>query len=178
MRKLGLIFKETLENRVKDYLKESNSIFVITYSKLSSPDLTALRQALRNSKATLFVAKNSVVRRALKNNGLEFLSNLVHGPCGLIFTKDEPVSTSKVLCDFSRDHEQLKLEGGSQGNRLLEIKEIQAMAKLPPKEILRAQVVMGLKSPIFSIVAVLKGNLRKIVYCLEQINNAKAQKNN
>lgn len=173
MKKLGLLFRETLENRIKDYLKESNSIFVITYSKLSSPDLTGLRQALKSSNAALFVAKNSVVRRALKNNGLEILSNLVQGPCGLVFTKDEPVGTSKVLCDFSKGHEQLKLEGGSQGDRILEIKEIQAMAKLPSKEILRAQVVMALKSPIFSIVAVLKGNLRKIVYCLEQIKNKK-----
>jgi large subunit ribosomal protein L10 len=174
MKKLGLLFRETLENRVKDYLKGSNSIFVITYSKLSSPDLTGLRLALKSSNAALFVAKNSVVRRALKNNGLEILSNLVQGPCGLVFAKDEPVGTSKVLCDFSKGHEQLKLEGGSQGNRILEIQEIQAMAKLPSKEILRAQVVMGLKSPIFSIVAVLKGNLRKIVYCLEQIKNKKA----
>ena len=173
MKKLGLLFRETLENRIKDNLKQSNSIFVITYSKLSSPDLTGLRRALKSSRAALFVAKNSIVRRALKNTGLEALSNLVQGPCGLVFTRDEPVDASRVLCDFSKNHEHLKLEGGLLRDKILETKDIQALAKLPSKEILRAQVVMGLKSPIFSIVAVLKGNLRKLVYCLEQIKNKK-----
>lgn len=173
MKKLGLLFRETLENRIKKHFKESQSIFIIKYSKLSSPELTTLRQSLKGSKATLFVTKNSVARRALKDSGLEDLIKTVDGPCGLVFTAEEPVVTSRVLYDFSRQHEQLKLEAGFLEDRVLDKKGIETLARLPGKEALRYQAVVVLKSPIFGLVMALKGNLRKVVYCLEQIKNKK-----
>ncbi len=174
MKKLGSIFREASENRIKDYLKESRSVFVIAYSKLSSPDMSSLRRLLKGAGARVFVAKNSIARRALKDSGLESVVKLIEGPCGLVFIKDEPVASSKALCDFSKDHENLKLAGGFFNDKVLEVKDIQAMAKLPSKEVLRAQVVMGLKFPIVGLVMVLKGNLRKVVYCLEQIRLKKS----
>lgn len=173
MKKLGLVVRNTLENRIKNYLKGSQNVFVIKYDKLSSPDLTQLRQALKGSGAELFVAKNSVARRALKEAGLKGLLNLIQGPCGLVFIKDEPVLASKALCNFSKEHEQLKLEGGLLVDKIISKSDIELFSKLPTKEVLRAQVVMALKSPIFGLVGVLKGNLRKVVYCLEQIKNKK-----
>jgi large subunit ribosomal protein L10 len=173
MKKLGLLFRETLENRIKKHFKESYSVFIIKYSKLSSPDLTTLRQSLKGSKATLFVTKNSIARRALKDSGLEDLIKSVEGPCGLVFTKEEPVVTSRLLYDFSRQHEQLKLEAGFLEDRVLDKKDIETLARLPGKEVLRYQTVVVLKSPIFGLVMVLKGNLRKLVCCLEQIKSKK-----
>ncbi len=174
MKKLGLLVKETLENRIKDSLNESESFFIINYSKLSSPDLTNLRQSLKGAKADLFVVKNSVVRRALIGAGLENLAKFVDGPCGLVFAKEEPADTSRVLCNFSKEKEQLKIKGGILNERVLEKSDIEALARLPVKAVLRAQVVTTLKSPIFGLVMVLKGNLRKFVYCLEQIKQKKS----
>ncbi len=173
MKKLGSIFREASENRIKDYLKESQSVLLISYSKLSSPDMSSLRQLLKTSNARIFVAKNSIARRALKGSALDGMIKLIEGPCGLVFSKDEPVNVSKALCSFSKDHEQLKLEGGFFADKILEAKDIQALSKLPSKEVLRAQVVMTLKSPIVGFVMVLKGNLRKVVYCLQQIKEKK-----
>jgi large subunit ribosomal protein L10 len=173
MKKLGLLFKETSENRIKDTLKDSGAVFIIKYSGVSSPDLSALRRGLKISHATLFVTKNSVARRALKSSGLEGLIKSVEGPCGLVFAKDEPVGTSKVLCNFTKDHEQLKLEGGFLEDRLLERSDIEALAKLPSREVLRAQVVMVLNSPISGLVITLNQILAKFVYCLDQIRQKK-----
>ncbi|MBN1913880.1 MAG: 50S ribosomal protein L10 [Candidatus Omnitrophica bacterium] len=173
MKKLGLVFKKTLEKRIKDYSKGCGGIFVINYSKLSSPDMTSLRRSLKGSQATLFIAKNSVARRALKDSGMELLSGLVQGHCSLIFIKDEPVEASKVLCEFLKSHEQFKIEGGVVWDKMMEAADIQALAKLPSKHVLLTQVVIGLKSPITGLVMALKGNLNKLVYCLEQIKNKK-----
>lgn len=173
MKKLGLIVKEVSENRIKNTLKKTNSLFIVKYSGLSSPAITSLRQALKHSGAELFVVKNSVARRALKSSGLENIIKAIEGPCGLVFAKDEPVSASKALYNFTKDHEQLKLECGVFKDKILEKKDIEVMAKLPAIEVLRAQVVMALKSPITGLVFVLKGNLRKLVYCLEQIKQKK-----
>ena len=173
MKKLGLIFKEVSENRIKDTLKKSGALFVVKYSGVASPDLSTLRQSLKSSDARLFVVKNSVARRALKSSGLESIIKSIEGPCGLIFIKDEPVGASKVLCNFVKDHEKLKLEGGYLQDKVLDKKDIEAMSKLPSKEILRGQVVMALNSPIAGIVTTLNQLLVKFVICLDQIKQKK-----
>jgi len=173
MKKLGLIFKEVSENLIKDTLKKSNALFVVKYSGVNSPDLSALRQSLKASDARLFVVKNSVARRALKSSGLEGIIKSIEGPCGLIFIKEEPVGASKALCNFVKGHEKLKLECGYLQNRILETKDIIAMSKLPSKEALRAQVVGVLNSPIAGIVTTLNQLLVKFVICLDQIKQKK-----
>lgn len=173
MKKLGVLFKETSANRIKDSLKNSNSVFIVKFSGVSTPDSTALRQTLKNSRANFFVVKNSVVKRALKDAQLESLIKTVEGPCGLVFVSAEPVEACRTLYNFSRDHEQLKIEGGVFSGKVLDRKDFETLARLPAKEVLRAKAVWALKSPLFGLVYVLNGNLRKLVYCLEQIKNKK-----
>ena len=173
MKKLGLLFKETSENRIKNTLKDCNAVFIVKYSGVSSPDLSSLRLSLRTTNAELFVVKNSVARRALKGAGLESIVKGIEGPCGLVFVKDEPVAASKNLCNFSKDHEALKLEGGSMQEKTLEKKDIEAMSKLPSRKVLLAQVVGALNAPISGFVIVLNQVLAKFVICLDQIKQKK-----
>jgi large subunit ribosomal protein L10 len=173
MKKLGLLIKEVSANRIIDALKDSSAVFIIKYSGISSPDLSMLRQSLKSSHASLFVIKNSVARRAFKSSRLEDIIKRIEGPCGLVFAKDEPVGASKVLCNFSKDHEQLKLEGAFLENKILERKDIEAMAKLPSKEVLRAYVVGALNAPIAGLVFTLNQLISKFVYCLDQIRQKK-----
>lgn len=169
MKKLGLIFKEASENRIKNTMKLSDAVFIVKYSGVSSPDLCSLRQTLRGSSASLFVVKNSVMRRAFKDSDLGLLVKDIDGPCGLIFVKDEPVAISKTLCNFTKEHAQLKLEGGVLKNKILKMKDIEFMSRLPSKEVLRAQLVGVLNSPISGIVITLNQILANFVYCLDQI---------
>ena len=174
MKKLGLLVKEISGNRIKENVKQSGVFFIVKYSGLSSPDLSSLRQSLRGEKASLFVVRNNVAKRTLKDLGHESLLDTINGPCGIIFVGDEPVNVSRLLCNFSKDHESLKLEGGVLMDKLITRKDIEALAKLPSKEVLRAQAVMALKSPITGLVMVLNQTLRKFVVCLEQIKNKKS----
>ena len=173
MKKLSVLFKEASENRIKKGIKESEAFFVVKYSKLSGPDLNSLRKSLRGVNSELFVVKNNTARRALKDQQSQPLLDLVNGPCGFVFSKKEPVEASKVLFNFTKDHANLKLEGGLLKNKLISSKDIEALAKLPPREVLLAKTVMAMKSPITGFVFVLKGNLRKLVFCLEQVKNKK-----
>jgi large subunit ribosomal protein L10 len=175
MKKVGLIVKEVSQARIKNSFKDSNAVFVIKYSGLSSPDMSGLRQTLKTSKANLFVVKNSVARRALSESGLESLVKSIDGPCGIVFAKDEPVSASKALCDFVKDHEKLVLEGGYLQDRVLVKKDIEALAKLPSKDVLRHQVVCALNAPIAALAMTLNQVLVKLVICLDQIKQKKPQ---
>jgi large subunit ribosomal protein L10 len=173
MKKIGLIFKETSENQIKSNLASSDAVFIVKYSGLSGPDLNLLRMNLLSSNARLFVVKNTVARRAISNPAIKDIIKAIDGPCGFVFVKDEPVAASKALCSFFKDHEKLKLEGGFLKDKLIAKSDIENMAKLPAKDVLRTQVVCALNSPIAGFVMVLNQTLKKFVYCLEQIKNKK-----
>lgn len=173
MKKIGLLVKETSKDRIKDTLKESQSVFIIRYSGLSSPDITTLRQSLKGANTSIFVIKNSVARRALLDSGLESLSKVVDGPCGFVFVKGDPIATSRILCDFSKNHEPLRLQGGFLRDKILEEKDIQALSRLPAREVLLTQIVIALNSPISKLAMTLNQVLRNFVYCLDQIKQKK-----
>ncbi len=175
MQKLGLLVKETSENRIKNQLRESESVFLVNYAKISGPDFNSLRQTLRNKNASLFVVKNSVARRVFQSSKLESLLKAIEGPCGLVFVKEEPVEASRVLCDFARDHEPFRIKGGFLKDRILQKYDVEALAKLPSRQVLKAQVVMVLNSPILRLAIVLNNILRQLVCCLEQIKNKKGK---
>jgi len=173
MKKIGLLVKETSENRIKNTFKESKGLIIVKYSGVASPDMSGLRKTLKAGGSDLFVVKNSIARRAMKELGLDELIKSIESPCGLIFFRDEPVGISKILCDFHKEHEKLVLEGGFLEAKVLTSKDIETMSKLPSKDALRAQVVCALNGPIVKVVVVLNQTLKKFVYCLDQIKQKK-----
>lgn len=173
MKKIGRIIKETSESRIKNSFKSANGLIIIKYSGVSSPDMSSLRKSLKGQGADLFVVKNSIARRAVKELGLEDLTKSIEAPCGMIFFKDEPVSASKILCSFRKDHEKLVLGGGIMQDKLLTLKDIEVMSTLPSKDVLRTQVVVALNASIVKLVVVLNQTLKKFVYCLDQIKQNK-----
>ena len=175
MKKIGLLVKETSGNRIKNSFKLSKGLIIVKYSGVASPDMSGLRKTLKSSGSDLFVVKNSVARRAMKELGLDQLIKAIESPCGLIFFKDEPVDISKILCAFRKDHEKLILEGGLLQEKILTSKDIETMSKLPAKEVLLAQVVCALNGPIVKVVVVLNQTLKKFVYCLDQIREKKSK---
>ncbi|MDD2702712.1 MAG: 50S ribosomal protein L10 [Candidatus Omnitrophica bacterium] len=169
MKKLGVLFKDTSARMIRDNIRDSGSFFIIRYTGLSGLDMSNFRKTLKGSSASLMVVRNKIAMRILADMGKEDLNKMIDGPCGFIFIKDEPVNVSKAVCDFLKDHEKLVVGGGLFGEKVLAKADIEAMSKVPSKEILRAQVVMGLKSPINGLVTVLNSTLRKFVCCLDQI---------
>ena len=174
MKKIGLLVKETSESRIKDSFKSSKGLIIIKYSGVTSPDMSTLRKTLKGTGADLFVVKNSIARRAMKGLGLDNLIKSIETPCGMIFFKDEPVDTSKILCAFRKEHDKLVLEGGLLQDKLLTLKDIENMSTLPSKEVLRAQVVIALNAPILKLAIVLSQTLKKFVVCLDQIKKKKS----
>ena len=175
MKKIGQLVKETSESRIKDSFKASQGLIIVKYSGVSSPDMSTLRKTLKGTGADLFVVKNSIARRAMKDLGLEGLIPSIETPCGMIFFKNEPVDTSRILCAFRKEHEKLVFEGGLLQDKLLTLKDIEMMSTLPSKDALRGKLVVTLNSPILKLVVVLNQSLKKFVYCLDQIKQSKSK---
>ncbi len=174
MKKLGLIVKETSERRIKENLEKSESVLVLHYSGLSSPALTSLRKAMNETNSRFVVVQNAVARRALKSAGYETLVGSIEGPCGLVFVPEEPVAVSKALFAFMKENEKLRIGAGIFREQLLEKKDIEALAKLPSRDALRAQLVCVLAAPMSGLVRTLHQTMRKFVYCIDQVRQKKA----
>lgn len=173
MKKIGQVVKEASESRIKKSFKAAQGLVVVKYSGVSSPDMSTLRKTLKGVGADLLVVKNSIARRAMKELGLEGIIPSIQSPCGMIFFKDEPVDTSRILCAFRKEHEKLVLEGGLLQDKLLTLKDIEVMSTLPSKDVLRGKLVVALNAPISKFVIVLNQSLKKFVYCLDQIKQSK-----
>lgn len=173
MTKLGRFFRETVEKKLKEDFKKSESLFLIQYAGLSSVQMTLLRNNLKHANSRLFVTKNSLMRRVLKDVKIEGLESCLAGPTAVVFTSQDITATSKVLIKFAKENTSLNLSGAFFQNRVLNKKDIEAISALPSKEALRAQIVMLLKSPLTNLVYTLKGNLNKLVIALNQIKEKK-----
>ena len=173
MKKLGLLLKKQTESLVDSRLKESQALIIIKYAGLSAPALTTLRRSLEGAQAQFMVVKNSVARRVLKGAGKEPLVEAVDGPCGLVFSREEPVDTAKVLYDFAKKFEQLQVAGGYLHDKILQEQDCRHLSKLPSQLQLRAQVVMTINAPRVKFVMALNHTLRKFVVCLDRIKQKK-----
>jgi large subunit ribosomal protein L10 len=171
--KLGSFFRNAAVDRLKKDIGASDSLFVVQYLGLNSLKMSQLRSALRNGKSRLFVAKNSLMKIALKDSKIDGLDNLFEGPAALVFSDNDIASVSKVLFKFAQENEKFILRGAYYKGSLLKQKDIENIAKLPSKEVLMVQLVSILKSPLAGLVFTLGGLLNKLVIVLNQIKDKK-----
>lgn len=152
-------------------------VILTEYRGLNAIEITELRRKLRETGTNYKVSKNTFAKRAFKeisktgedNN----IDKLLTGPVALAFNFDDPVIPAKVLKDFSKEHENLKIKGGILGTRVLKADEVITIASLPSRGVLITMAVTGMKSPINNLVFTLKGIISKLVYVLESVKKQK-----
>ncbi len=130
-------------------------LIVVQYKGLTVAEMTALRGKVRAAGAGLKVTKNLLTRIALKDTKYDALSKLFTGPTAVAYAND-PVAAAKVIADFAKDNEKLVLVGGAFGDTVLDVNGIQALAKLPSLDELRAKIISMLITPATRIAGVLQ----------------------
>lgn len=146
--------KEWVEDMHGHYLG-SEILLVVQYKGLTVAEMTRLRGRVREAGAGLKVTKNLLSKIALKGTRYEQLADLFIGPTAVAYAND-PVAAAKVIADFAKDNEKLVLVGGAFGDKVLDINGIQALAKLPSLDELRATIIAMLMTPATRIAGVLQ----------------------
>ncbi|GAY10213.1 50S ribosomal protein L10 [Pseudonocardia sp. N23] len=118
---------------------------VTEYRGLSMAQLTELRRSL-GPDATYRVAKNTLVKRAAADAGVEGLDALLSGPTAIAFVKGEPVDAAKALRDFAKTHQGLVIKGGFMDGRPLTVAEVNQLAELESREVLLAKLAGAMKA--------------------------------
>ncbi|MET3862076.1 large subunit ribosomal protein L10 [Dietzia sp. 2505] len=129
---------------IKEHFQNSTTAVVTEYRGLSVPQVTALRKALGDS-ATYTVAKNTLVKRAAKEAGVEGLDDLLTGPTAIAFVTGEVVDAAKALKNFTKDNKALIVKGGVMDGATLSAAELDKIAELESREVLLAKMAGALK---------------------------------
>ncbi len=165
--------KLELSQKLSEQLKGVTSVFVLNYSGLTVQQMEDIRNSIKESNATFNVIKNSVVKKAIEGSGWESLRDYLKGTNAFAFSSEDPAVVARVLVGKAKEHKKLKIKYCSLNGHVIDAKQIEALSKLPPKEILVAQLLGTMKAPISGFVNVLAGNIRKLMYALKAIEEKK-----
>lgn len=160
---------------LKDKFSRAKVVVFTEYRGLNVADISILRRKMRASGGQLFVTKNTLARIAAKEAGLEGLDEFLTGPTALAFGFEDFIGVPKVVAEFDREFKRFSYKGGIIEGRVIAREEVRDLADLPPREVLLAQVAGGFQAPIYGLVSVLQGNIRKLVYALEAVREKKAR---
>jgi len=152
---------------LKDQLGTATAAVLTEYRGLTVRQLSDLRRQLKTAAAEYKVVKNRLARLAVKDSPLDPVGPHLTGPTGLVLTAQDPVSVAKALQTFVRANPMLTIKLGFVDGKVLEPPELKALADLPSKETLRAQMVGALQGPMTQLVSLLTAPQRELVQVLE-----------
>jgi large subunit ribosomal protein L10 len=156
--------KERVVAELTEKLRASDTLIVADYRGLTMPQIDALRGRLIEHGARLSVVKNTLTRRAAEAAGADALLALLEGPTAIAFIEAEgdAVAVAKALADSARETRVLEIRGGIMQGRPITAESIEELAKLPPLDVLRGQVLGAVIAPLSSIAALINAPLQNL----------------
>jgi large subunit ribosomal protein L10 len=164
--------KRQIVAEIKTKLENSSAAVLTDYRGLNVAQVTELRKRMREAGVEYKVLKNTMIRFAAHELGLEGLDPYLEGPTAVAFSAD-PVAPAKIIYDFAKANKALEVKVGVLEGKVIEAAQVKALADLPSREELLAKVVGGMQAPLYGMVSVLSGTLRSFVYALEAVRKQK-----
>lgn len=166
---------QTIED-MKSMLQASSAAILTDYRGLSVSDLTKLRKKLREVDCEFHIVKNTLFKRAIDTIVADKqLEAFLEGPTAIGFAKKDAVALARTLLDFTKDHKQMSVKAGLIDGKVFSDVQVTALSKLPSREVLIAQMLGSLNSPISGLVGTLQGILSNFVFTLSAIADQKQE---
>ena len=161
--------KERLVAELTERLRTTETLLVADYRGLTMPQIDELRTKLLEHGARFAVVKNTLTRRAAEAAGNDTLLALLEGPTAIAFLESggDPVAVAKALVDAARETRVLEVRGGLLEGRPVEPSEIESLAKLPPLDVLRGQVLGAITAPLTAIIGLFTAPLQDLYGLLD-----------
>jgi large subunit ribosomal protein L10 len=159
--------KALIIDELTDQLGAAKLAILTDYRGLKVADLQGLRATLRPFGADFRIAKNTLTRIAAEKIGISGLEAHLDGPLGLTIVTGDVVGASKAITDFARTSRILTVKAGVLDRQVINPTDVEALATMPPIEVVRGKLVGLLASPMTRTVGVLSGPSRSIAYLLQ-----------
>lgn len=171
--KYSKLCKEKMVDEIVDEIEKHPNFIITSYMGSSVSDIETLRKGLKKNSSRYLVVKNSILKVVFDKLKLESENAKIESGMGLSLSGDDIIMTCKTVATFASTHDKFKIKGAIIDGKTVPVEKVKALATLPPKEVLLAQVVGGIKSPITGFVYTLSGILKKFVYAVDAIKSAK-----
>ena len=166
--------KVEIVQELKQKLQNSRSVFLADFTGLNVEEITKLRRSLKEKEAEFKIAKNSLTRLAAQETGQEGILQYLKGPLSLTFSYGDPSWTAKILADFHKRLEKPKVKAFFIDHQFFPAEKLTQWANLPPQEVVVAELLGVLNSPLSNLVGVLNGIIRNFLGTLESLVEKKS----
>ena len=163
--------KAAVIDRIAGELESSQAVFAVDYRGITVSQVADLRAKLRAADATFTVVKNSLTERAADKAGADALKAVLEGPTALTFVRGDAAAAAKALSDAQRVTDVLAFKGGLMDGQAVSPDDIRAIAKLPSREVLYAQLVGTVAAPLNGLARTLNALISGIAVQLGQIRD-------
>lgn len=140
--------KQQLVAEISAKLAAAVTGVIVSYEGTTVSDDTALRKELRENGVEYFVAKNTMLVRAIKGTDLEGMTSALEGTTAIAISKEDYTAAARILCKFAEKHENFKVKTGFLDGKVIDVATINDLAKLPSREVLLATVLSAFQAPI------------------------------
>lgn len=141
---------------LEEKLKGAVSFVLVDYRGITVADDTALRRNLREENVEYFVEKNTMLKRALHNLGMENYDDVLNGTTAIAISNDDQTAPARILGEYAEKSETFKLKAGCVEGEYFDEAKIMVLSKIPSKDVLLAQLVGSLQGPIQKLAALLQ----------------------
>ncbi|MEE9452607.1 MAG: 50S ribosomal protein L10 [Gammaproteobacteria bacterium] len=170
---LTSIQKQAIVDRSAQVVAGAVSIVVAEYRGLTVAEMTQLRANARQQGVVLRVIRNTLARRALAETAYQCLAEALVGPVILAFSIEAPSAAARLLRDFAKEHEQLKVTALAVDGQLVAVKDLAQIASLPNREEALVKLMLVMKAPIEKLARTLAEPQAKLVRVLAAIRDQK-----
>ena len=146
--------KEAVISDVTSLAAKAQTLVIAEYRGITVADMTKLRVTARSNGVTLSVLKNTLARRAVAGSPFEVVADMMTGPLIYGFSEDA-VAAAKVVAEFAKTNDKLVIRAGAYGGKALDVNGVKQLASIPSKEVLLAQLLGLMQSPISRTARVL-----------------------
>jgi len=161
--------KAAVVDEVAEQIQSADAIFAIDYRGISVKQAMELRQQLSEAGARFQIVKNRLTVRAADKAGAEDLKQLLEGPTAFTFVAGDPALAAKAIATFRRQNGLLEFKGGTMAGEFLTVEQLDAIARLPARDVLHGQFVGVLASPLTGLVRGLASMIGGLAIQLRQI---------
>ena len=147
MNEQTILAKEQVVSDIQDKFNRSESVVFIDYTGMTVEEVTALRAKFRAANVEYRVLKNTMLRRAADNLGLSDLDAHLEGTTAVAFSYEDPTAAAKIIMDFIRDSKKGSVKVGVIGNKVYGPETVDALSKIPEKNVLLAQLFSVMNGP-------------------------------
>ena len=169
-----IVEKQALVADIKEKLADSSSVVVTDYRGLNVEEVTELRNKLCQEGVEYKVLKNNLVKRACAESGIEGFDDVLKGPTAVAFSPDA-VAPSKILFEFLKKHKNLQVKGGLLEGKVVDVDQLEALSKLPSKEVLLSHVVGAFVAPLQQTVSLFAAPMRDFVGAVKALQEKQDQ---